>query len=136
MNNRLLFHRDSRKRPDYEHRNTTNQRQKLCTEIPTKQMVPRTMRMLPIVSIVCVILSTFSGTSHAFVPSTTSQLTRITSRQTEISIPTSRAGTSSSTVLGIAKSGGKMIETETEFAENVLSKDLTRPVLVFFTAPW
>lgn len=40
------------------------------------------------------------------------------------------------TQLGIAKSGGKMIETEKEFAENVLSKDLSRPVLVFFTAPW
>eukprot|EP00535_Pseudo-nitzschia_heimii_P002736 CAMPEP_0197183666 /NCGR_PEP_ID=MMETSP1423-20130617/7943_1 /TAXON_ID=476441 /ORGANISM="Pseudo-nitzschia heimii, Strain UNC1101" /LENGTH=201 /DNA_ID=CAMNT_0042634267 /DNA_START=453 /DNA_END=1059 /DNA_ORIENTATION=+ len=49
---------------------------------------------------------------------------------------TSRRGTSTSTALGIAKSGGKMIETEKEFAEHVLSKDLTRPVLVFFTAPW
>lgn len=49
---------------------------------------------------------------------------------------TKRAGTSSSTALAIAKSGGKMIETEKEFADNVLSKDLTRPVLVFFTAPW
>lgn len=29
-----------------------------------------------------------------------------------------------------------MIETEGEFADNVLSKDLSRPVLVFFTAPW
>ena len=42
----------------------------------------------------------------------------------------------SSTRLGIAKSGGKMIENEKEFADNVLSKDLKRPVLVFFTAPW
>ena len=29
-----------------------------------------------------------------------------------------------------------MIETEQEFKDNVLSKDLARPVLVFFTAPW
>jgi thioredoxin-like negative regulator of GroEL len=29
-----------------------------------------------------------------------------------------------------------MIETEQQFADNVLSKDLSRPVLVFFTAPW
>lgn len=29
-----------------------------------------------------------------------------------------------------------MIDTETEFAKSVLSKDLTRPVLVFYTAPW
>jgi len=46
---------------------------------------------------------------------------------------TTRAG---ATQLGIAKSGGKMIETEKEFVDNVLSKDLSRPVLVFFTAPW
>lgn len=41
-----------------------------------------------------------------------------------------------STRLGIAKSGGKMINTEQEFADIVLSKDIPRPVLVFFTAPW
>jgi len=29
-----------------------------------------------------------------------------------------------------------MIETDKQFADNVLSKDLSRPVLVFFTAPW
>jgi len=29
-----------------------------------------------------------------------------------------------------------MIRTEKEFADNVLSEDLSRPVLVFFTAPW
>jgi len=29
-----------------------------------------------------------------------------------------------------------MIDTEKQFADNVLSKDLSRPVLVFFSAPW
>lgn len=29
-----------------------------------------------------------------------------------------------------------MIETEKQFAETVLSKDISRPVLVFYTAPW
>jgi len=46
------------------------------------------------------------------------------------------SSTTRATRLGIAKSGGKMIETEKEFADNVLSKDLSRPVLVFFSAPW
>jgi len=49
-----------------------------------------------------------------------------------VSSTTTRAATR----LGIAKSGGKMIETEKEFSENVLSKELSRPVLVFFSAPW
>lgn len=41
-----------------------------------------------------------------------------------------------STRLQIAKSGGKMIESEEQFARMVLSKALSRPVLVFFSAPW
>ena len=49
-----------------------------------------------------------------------------------VSSTTTRAATR----LGIAKSGGKMIETEKEFSDNVLSKELSRPVLVFFSAPW
>ena len=36
----------------------------------------------------------------------------------------------------VAKSGGKMIVTEEMFTKNVLSKDIPRPVLVFFSAPW
>ena len=32
----------------------------------------------------------------------------------------------------VAKSGGKMITTEEMFTKNVLSKDIPRPVLVFF----
>jgi len=35
-----------------------------------------------------------------------------------------------------AKSGGKMIVTEEMFRKNVLSADIPRPVLVFFSAPW
>lgn len=81
-------------------------------------------RMLPIVSIICIILSTSFATINAFVPSSTSLIKSNT-----------RVG-ASSTQMGIAKSGGKMIETEQEFKDNVLSKDLARPVLVFFTAPW
>jgi len=95
------------------------------------------VRMLPIVSIICVVLSISFATSNAFVPSTTLKTTRISSLGTTArSTKTTRAGAMSSTKLGIAKSGGKMIETEKQFSENVLSKDLSRPVLVFFTAPW
>lgn len=36
----------------------------------------------------------------------------------------------------VAKSGGKMILTDGMYAENVLSKDISKPVLVFFSAPW
>jgi hypothetical protein len=38
--------------------------------------------------------------------------------------------------LHVAKSGGKMILTEDMYSENVLSKDIPKPVLVFFSAPW
>mmetsp|Transcript_10311 Transcript_10311/g.29904 ORF Transcript_10311/g.29904 Transcript_10311/m.29904 type:complete len:170 (-) Transcript_10311:193-702(-) len=38
--------------------------------------------------------------------------------------------------LEIAKSGGKMILTEDMYTQNVLAKDVPRPVLVFFSAPW
>jgi hypothetical protein len=41
-----------------------------------------------------------------------------------------------STVLHVAKSGGKMIDTEEQFSELVLAKDVPRPVMVFFSAPW
>mmetsp|Transcript_5094 Transcript_5094/g.12985 ORF Transcript_5094/g.12985 Transcript_5094/m.12985 type:complete len:227 (-) Transcript_5094:371-1051(-) len=136
MNNRLLSQSGLCKTSDSEQINSSIERQMMCSENPTKRTVSRTMTMLPIVSFICVILSAFSGISHAFMPSKISQLSRITLRQTERSMLTSRRGTSTSTALGIAKSGGKMIETEKEFAEHVLSKDLTRPVLVFFTAPW
>ena len=94
------------------------------------------VRTLPILSIICIILSMSFATSNAFVPSEPSQTTRISSRTMARSTMTTRAGATSATQLGIAKSGGKMIETEKEFADNVLSKDLSRPVLVFFTAPW
>eukprot|EP00429_Kryptoperidinium_foliaceum_P101052 CAMPEP_0176247278 /NCGR_PEP_ID=MMETSP0121_2-20121125/32873_1 /TAXON_ID=160619 /ORGANISM="Kryptoperidinium foliaceum, Strain CCMP 1326" /LENGTH=151 /DNA_ID=CAMNT_0017586929 /DNA_START=105 /DNA_END=556 /DNA_ORIENTATION=- len=36
----------------------------------------------------------------------------------------------------VAKSGGKMIVTEEMYTQTVLSKDVKRPVLVFFSAPW
>lgn len=36
----------------------------------------------------------------------------------------------------IAKSGGKMILTDEMYAESVLSKNNSKPVLVFFSAPW
>lgn len=121
-------------------RNRSEDNRASSSNLHTKNIIlstkSRMMRTLPIVSVICVILSAFLGTSDAFLPSTKSQQTRITSRKIERSIITTRAGASSRTVLGIAKSGGKMIETEKEFADNVLSKDLTRPVLVFFTAPW
>mmetsp|Transcript_7042 Transcript_7042/g.14535 ORF Transcript_7042/g.14535 Transcript_7042/m.14535 type:complete len:218 (+) Transcript_7042:211-864(+) len=89
------------------------------------------IRRMPIVSIICIILSTCFATSNAFVPS--SKTMRISRTETTLERSTLKA---SSTQLGIAKSGGKMIETEQEFTDNVLSKDLSRPVLVFFTAPW
>lgn len=38
--------------------------------------------------------------------------------------------------LSVAKSGGKMILTEEMYSEFVLSRDVPRPVLVFFSAPW
>lgn len=38
--------------------------------------------------------------------------------------------------LYVAKSGGKMIQTESQYEEMVLSPELPRPVLVFFSAPW
>jgi hypothetical protein len=38
--------------------------------------------------------------------------------------------------LNVAKSGGRLIETEHQYLEIVLSKDIPRPVLVFFSAPW
>ena len=41
-----------------------------------------------------------------------------------------------STRLQVAKTGGKIITTEEQFAEVVLSKNTPRPVMVFFSAPW
>jgi hypothetical protein len=41
-----------------------------------------------------------------------------------------------STRLHVAKTGGKMIDTEEQFAEVVLAQDIPRPVMVFFSAPW
>jgi hypothetical protein len=38
--------------------------------------------------------------------------------------------------LQLAKSGGKLIETEDMYVNKVLAKDSPRPVLVFFSAPW
>ncbi|KAG7344315.1 thioredoxin [Nitzschia inconspicua] len=38
--------------------------------------------------------------------------------------------------LYVAKTGGKMIDTEEQFAETVLAKNVPRPVMVFFSAPW
>lgn len=38
--------------------------------------------------------------------------------------------------LQVAKTGGKMIDTEEQFSEIVLAKDVPRPVMVFFSAPW
>jgi hypothetical protein len=41
-----------------------------------------------------------------------------------------------STFLQVAKTGGKMIDTEEQFSKLVLAKDVPRPVMVFFSAPW
>ena len=38
--------------------------------------------------------------------------------------------------LQFAKSGGKMIDNEEMYSQEVLRKDTPRPVLVFFSAPW
>ena len=38
--------------------------------------------------------------------------------------------------MGVAKSGGKLMNDESEFAKNVLDPESTLPVMVFFTAPW
>lgn len=38
--------------------------------------------------------------------------------------------------MAVAKSGGKIILDEVQFAKSVLDPDSTRPVMVFFTAPW
>jgi len=134
--NIFLSLRDLYTRTSSQKSRCSNQRRKLCTDDFSPSKRSSLVRMLPIVSIICIILSTSFATSNAFVPSTTSQTTRITSRTTAKLTKTTRAGTTSNTQLGIAKSGGKMIETEKQFAETVLSKDLSRPVLVFFTAPW
>lgn len=48
----------------------------------------------------------------------------------------SRLFPTTTTRLYVAKTGGKMIDTEDQFAEVVLAKDVPRPVLVFFSAPW
>ena len=97
-----------------------------------------------IVSIIYILTTkSFVATTDAFMSSSTSQ---IRSQRHSTIIPSSSmrrakttktvSSTTRATRLGIAKSGGKMIETEKEFADNVLSKDLSRPVLVFFSAPW
>ena len=36
----------------------------------------------------------------------------------------------------ITKSGGKLMETEEQYAETVLARNIPRPILVFFSAPW
>lgn len=129
----FLSHRDLHTRSSSQKsRSPNHQRRKLRSDELSRSKTSAMVRVLPIVSIICIILSTFFATSNAFVQSTKSQATRITAR----SIETTKAGATSSTQLGIAKSGGKMIETEKQFADSVLSKDLSRPVLVFFTAPW
>ena len=133
----FLSRRDLRTRSSSQKsRSPNHQRRKLRSDELSRSKRSSMVRVLPIVSIICIILSTFCATSNAFVQSTTSQATRITARITARSTETTKAGATSITQLGIAKSGGKMIETEKQFADSVLSKDLSRPVLVFFTAPW
>lgn len=39
-------------------------------------------------------------------------------------------------LLMAAKSGGKIITSEEEFEKVALSESLSKPVMVFFTAPW
>ena len=42
----------------------------------------------------------------------------------------------SSHLRAVAKSGGKLIVSEEEFGNSVLSPNASKPVMVFFTAPW
>ena len=56
-------------------------------------------------------------------PSITPALSRITT-------------SSSSSLYATAKSGGKLIESEEQYMKLVLAKDIPKPVLVFFSAPW
>ena len=106
-------------------------RRNLRTDNLTRSKSSITMMCL-MVSSICIILFASFTTSNAFVPPTSSRITIISSRTPSKS--TSEA--MSSTQLQVAKTGGKLISTEQEFSDNVLSKDLSRPVLVFFTAPW
>ena len=116
-------------------RRRTNHQRKLRSQNSCRSNQSFLLRLLPVVAVIC-ILSSFA-TTHAF---TTSRRTRIATRRTTASatsiIKTTTRARASSTQLSIAKSGGKMIETEQQFAETVLSIDIARPVLVFYTAPW
>lgn len=38
--------------------------------------------------------------------------------------------------VNVAKSGGRMIETEEMYQQYVLPEESSKPVLVFFSAPW
>lgn len=124
---RFFQQRDSNNGLGSEASAFTHRRKRADDIFRPKRFSARTV--LPIVSIICIILSTSFATINAFVPSSTSLI------KSNSDGLTGRVG-ASTTQLGIAKSGGKMIETEQEFEDNVLSKDLARPVLVFFTAPW
>mmetsp|Transcript_10259 Transcript_10259/g.24495 ORF Transcript_10259/g.24495 Transcript_10259/m.24495 type:complete len:226 (-) Transcript_10259:468-1145(-) len=92
---------------------------------------------LPIVALL-LILASFV-TVDAFTSPTFGKTRIPTVRATQSvlsTIKTVRGARISSSQLAIAKSGGKLMETEQQFAETVLSKDIARPVLVFYTAPW
>jgi len=67
--------------------------------------------------------------AHAFTPKTSTQ-SKHASQQDASKQSRLRPLTA------VAKSGGKMILTDEMYTENVLAKDIPRPVLVFFSAPW
>eukprot|EP00532_Pseudo-nitzschia_australis_P009819 CAMPEP_0168229238 /NCGR_PEP_ID=MMETSP0140_2-20121125/15160_1 /TAXON_ID=44445 /ORGANISM="Pseudo-nitzschia australis, Strain 10249 10 AB" /LENGTH=225 /DNA_ID=CAMNT_0008161019 /DNA_START=74 /DNA_END=751 /DNA_ORIENTATION=- len=119
-------------------RRRTNHQRKLRRHSSCRSNQSFLLRLLPVVAVICILSSW--ATTYAFTSSTTSRRTRIATRRTTASatsiIKTTTRARASSTQLAIAKSGGKMIETEKQFAETVLSKDIARPVLVFYTAPW
>ena len=90
-----------------------------------------------------VLLATTTTTSssihcHAFVAQTTTAIRQSTLSFSRIPTTTTTSTTkiTTTTRLQVAKTGGRMIDTEEQFTELVLAKDVPRPVLVFFSAPW
>jgi hypothetical protein len=50
--------------------------------------------------------------------------------------PAARILARNTEIQAVGKSGGKLIETEDQYSSVVLTKNTSKPVLVFFSAPW
>jgi hypothetical protein len=121
-------------------------------QIHHKGTTPQSAILLILGLVLVLILTTTLSCCNAFVtsvrilsinhlarPNTTTRFGKKSSQQLLLPLQNNRSFPNSHrwfTMLHVAKTGGKMIDTEEQFSKLVLAKDVPRPVMVFFSAPW